>query len=82
MILKEAYNEYESHVMKVEEDKRRQTILTRWKKLLRGLLLKDRLDREYGDQDNDDAERFGLGTEGRRTTRRRGTILFVPTILE
>ena len=55
MILKEAYNEYESHVMKVEEDKRRQTILTRWKKLLRGLLLKDRLDREYGDQDDDDA---------------------------
>jgi xeroderma pigmentosum group C-complementing protein len=50
-ILKEAYREYERHMVEQEQDESRKRILKRWKKLIQGILLKDRLEREYGGGD-------------------------------
>ncbi|KAI2510277.1 mismatch repair [Fragilaria crotonensis] len=54
-ILKEAYREYERHVLEQEHDESQRRILRRWKKLINGILLKDRLEREYGDDEQAEA---------------------------
>ncbi len=50
-ILNEAYSEYERHAVEQEHDESQRRILQRWKKLINGILLKDRLEREYGDDE-------------------------------
>ena len=50
-LLKEAYGGFESHVLEQQAEQRQQRILQRWSKLIRGVLLKERLDRQYGNQD-------------------------------
>ncbi|KAL7551264.1 hypothetical protein ACHAWF_014450 [Thalassiosira exigua] len=47
-LLREAYLEWESHIVEEEQKKRRNEILRRWKRLVVGILTKERLDREYG----------------------------------
>ena len=54
-ILNEAYSEYERHIVEQEQDESQKRILKRWKKLIHGILLKDRLEREYGGGDQDEA---------------------------
>jgi len=49
MILREAFVEWESGLIEREAENRRRDILWRWARLTRGLLTRDRLDREYGD---------------------------------
>lgn len=48
-LLREAHAEMASHFLQEEHDKKQQAILLRWKRLLVGVLTKDRLEREYGD---------------------------------
>ena len=50
MLLREAGAEVTSHALEQENTNRRRLVLKRWKKLLVGLLTKDRLEREYGDE--------------------------------
>jgi xeroderma pigmentosum group C-complementing protein len=47
-LLREANVEVTSHAIEEEHENRRKAMHRRWKKLLAGLLLKDRLEREYG----------------------------------
>eukprot|EP01083_Nonionella_stella_P090218 252047_1 len=47
-LLREAYVEWESHAAEKERTDRRNEILKRWKRLVVGMLTKDRLEREYG----------------------------------
>lgn len=47
-LLQEANVEVASHAIEEEHENRRKAMHRRWKKLLAGLLLKDRLEREYG----------------------------------
>lgn len=47
-LLREAHVEWESHAIEKEQEDRRKEILKRWKRLVVGILTKDRLDREYG----------------------------------
>ena len=47
-LLREASVEVQSKNIEDENEKRRREIYTRWKKLLVGVLTKDRLEREYG----------------------------------
>ena len=47
-LLREASVEWESHAVEVENQERRFAILRRWKRLVVGMLTKERLDREYG----------------------------------
>mmetsp|Transcript_22895 Transcript_22895/g.47235 ORF Transcript_22895/g.47235 Transcript_22895/m.47235 type:complete len:704 (+) Transcript_22895:930-3041(+) len=47
-LLREAYIEFESHLVEMEREARRKAILKRWKRLVVGVLTQDRLDREYG----------------------------------
>lgn len=46
-IVREAHVEATSHQMQVDEDNRRHAALLRWKKLMVGILTKDRLERDY-----------------------------------
>ena len=46
-LLNEAYFEYESQQVEAEVESRRRDILKKWKRLVVGILTKDRLDREY-----------------------------------
>jgi hypothetical protein len=48
-LLKEAFTEFESQTIENDHEARQQNILRRWKKLINGLLIKERVDREYGD---------------------------------
>ena len=48
-ILREAFVEWESSLIEKEAVARRKEILRRWARLTRGLLTRDRLEREYGD---------------------------------
>ncbi|VEU33374.1 unnamed protein product [Pseudo-nitzschia multistriata] len=50
-LLREAHAGMADHLLKEEEHKRERAILLRWKRLLVGILTKDRLEREYGDDD-------------------------------
>jgi len=50
-LLREAQAGMADHLLKEENRKREQTTLLRWKRLLVGVLTKDRLEREYGHQD-------------------------------
>jgi xeroderma pigmentosum group C-complementing protein len=47
-ILKEAFAEFERHAMEREQNEHEKKVLKRWKKLIHGILLRDRLEREYG----------------------------------
>ncbi|KAL7466385.1 LOW QUALITY PROTEIN: hypothetical protein ACHAXS_006690 [Conticribra weissflogii] len=47
-LLREAYVEFESHIVEMEQGKRKNAILKRWKRLVVGILTKARLDQEYG----------------------------------
>jgi hypothetical protein len=47
-LLREANVEVTSHALEKEHEDHRKAVHLRWKKLLAGLLLKDRLEREYG----------------------------------
>ena len=49
-LMREAATELESFHIESEHQKRRLDILTRWKKLMVGVLTKDRIEREYGDK--------------------------------
>jgi Rad4 beta-hairpin domain 3/Rad4 beta-hairpin domain 2/Rad4 beta-hairpin domain 1 len=53
-LLTEAYAEFESQVLEQEYQVRQTTILRRWKKLITGLLIKAHVDREYGDDDEEE----------------------------
>jgi xeroderma pigmentosum group C-complementing protein len=48
VLLREAGVEVTIHAEKMDSEKRRHIVFRRWKKLLNGLLTKDRLDAEYG----------------------------------
>lgn len=50
-IIREAGAEVSSHAIEQEHENRRQAILLRWKRLMVGLLTKERLDREYGSEE-------------------------------
>ncbi len=47
-LMREASIEWESHAVEVEHMERQDAILRRWKRLVVGILTKERLDREYG----------------------------------
>lgn len=47
-LLREASVEVRSKTIEDENENRRRAIYTKWKKLLVGVLTKDRLEREYG----------------------------------
>mmetsp|Transcript_3998 Transcript_3998/g.7090 ORF Transcript_3998/g.7090 Transcript_3998/m.7090 type:complete len:153 (-) Transcript_3998:60-518(-) len=47
-LLREAFAEWESHAAEKERQERKSMILKRWKRLVFGIMTKDRLDREYG----------------------------------
>lgn len=47
-LLREASVEVERKSIEDESEKRRRAIYTKWKKLLVGVLTKDRIEREYG----------------------------------
>ena len=49
ILLREAGAEVTSHALEQENSSRRRLVLKRWKKLLVGMLTKDRIEREYGD---------------------------------
>jgi Rad4 beta-hairpin domain 3 len=55
-LMREASAEVSSYTMQQEQDSRRHGALQRWKKLFVGLLTKDRLEREYGGQEEDDED--------------------------
>jgi hypothetical protein len=47
-LLNEAYLEYQSQLVESEVETRREEILKKWKRLIVGILTKDRLDKAYG----------------------------------
>lgn len=47
-LLNEAYMEYQSQLVESEVEARRQDILKKWKRLVFGIMTKDRLDKAYG----------------------------------
>jgi len=47
-LIREAGAEVQHHAVEKEHEDRRQAVLLRWKRLMVGLLTKERLDREYG----------------------------------
>lgn len=53
-LLQHAFTEYQSHAVEREHEQRQQQVWKRWSKLIRGILLKDRLQRDYGGNDSDD----------------------------
>ncbi len=54
VLLREAHAAMHDHLMQEENEKREKAILLRWKRLLVGVLTKDRLEREYGRDDGGD----------------------------
>lgn len=52
-LVREAGVEVHSHAIEQECQDRRHSILLRWKRLMVGLLTKDRIEREYGSDDNE-----------------------------
>jgi hypothetical protein len=46
--LREAHIEWESHAVEAEVEARQKENLKRWKRLVVGIMTKDRLDKEYG----------------------------------
>ena len=48
-LIREAAIEWESHVVEKERNERRKEVLKKWKRLVIGLLTKERLERDYGD---------------------------------
>ena len=53
-LLREAQAGMQDHLLQEENEKRERAILLRWKRLLVGVLTKDRLEREYGGSNNED----------------------------
>jgi len=53
-LLTEAFTEFERHAVEREHEEQQKKVLQRWKKLIRGILLKDRLEREYGGDKTDE----------------------------
>lgn len=51
-LLRCAYTEWESQAVEQEHDQRRKAIYGRWKRLIVGMLTKERLDRQYGGEEN------------------------------
>ena len=49
-LLQEAFSEFEHHTLEQQEEERQRRVLKRWKKLIHGILLKERLEKDYGDQ--------------------------------
>lgn len=47
-LIREASIEWESHVVEKERNERRKEVLKKWKRLVVGLLTKERLERDYG----------------------------------
>jgi xeroderma pigmentosum group C-complementing protein len=47
-LLNEAYLEYQSQLVETEVETRRQDVLKKWRRLVVGILTKDRLDKAYG----------------------------------
>ncbi len=47
-ILNEAFVEFERHAIEREQNEQETKVLKRWKKLIHGILLRDRLERDYG----------------------------------
>jgi Rad4 beta-hairpin domain 3/Rad4 transglutaminase-like domain/Rad4 beta-hairpin domain 1/Rad4 beta-hairpin domain 2 len=52
-LIREAAVEWQNHEAEVNDAKRRKTVLSRWKRLMVGLLTKERLDIEYGGEDEE-----------------------------
>jgi len=52
-LLREAHAAMADHLLREENEKKEKAILLRWKRLLVGVLTKDRLEREYGDDDEE-----------------------------
>jgi len=52
-LLREAHAGMADYLMKEEQNKRQRAILLRWKRILTGVLTKDRIEREYGEEDED-----------------------------
>ncbi len=52
-LVQEAIREVSQYEILNEEEKRRKTVLQRWKKIMVGLLLKERIERQYGNPDNE-----------------------------
>ncbi|GAX09508.1 xeroderma pigmentosum group C-complementing protein [Fistulifera solaris] len=52
-LVREAMREVSQYEMLNEEERRRKTVLQRWKKVMVGLLLKERIEREYGISENE-----------------------------
>mmetsp|Transcript_11945 Transcript_11945/g.30303 ORF Transcript_11945/g.30303 Transcript_11945/m.30303 type:complete len:1001 (-) Transcript_11945:264-3266(-) len=52
-LLREAHAAMHDHLLQEENEKREKAILLRWKRILVGVLTKDRLEREYGDQEDE-----------------------------
>ena len=48
-LLREAHTEWESQAVEQEHEQRRKAVFQRWKRLIVGILTKERLERQYGD---------------------------------
>jgi len=48
-LLREAHTEWESQAVEQEHEQRRKAVYKRWKRLIVGILTKERLERQYGD---------------------------------
>lgn len=53
-LLREAQHEVSTYTVEQEEKKRQDAIYSRWKRLIVGVLTKQRLEQAYKDDDNDD----------------------------
>jgi xeroderma pigmentosum group C-complementing protein len=49
-LLREAHVEMASQLLEEENEKHRKAVLGRWKRLLAGVLIKERLKQDYGDE--------------------------------
>jgi hypothetical protein len=47
-LLREAFDGFDHYIKQQEAEAKQKRILLRWKNLIQGILLKDRLEREYG----------------------------------
>ena len=52
ILLQEAYEEYQGSLIEKQYEKKQRDIYARWKRLIFGIVTKDRLEREYGDEDD------------------------------
>ena len=51
-ILREAHSEFMSQLLKQEQEERQRRVNMRWRKLIVGLLTKERIEREYGNDEH------------------------------